>query len=138
MKMKASSSSPFIEEVIASSIYMPVFRNYPEHSLRKVYEAIAFVSFTCIYYYMILFDTLPWPLTRFTVIDSEVVLVDDSVLVILVRGEVELPHLISVVINLLDDRSEARHVCRVGELLVICPLPFNHLVYMPHLRINKQ
>lgn len=87
---------------------------------------------------MFTFRFSAWTLTRFTVRYAKVLIVDDTILIIFIDGEVYVAHMENMIHDLLDHRRKARHICTGCDLIVVCPLSVLELVNMPQLKEKKE
>ena len=90
--------------------------------------------FFCFIFILSLYFICFLTLTRFTTTYSEIFFVDDAILIIFVRREIHFPHLIRVIVNLLDYWWKARNINRSCYFVIVGPLPIHHFVDMPHLK----
>jgi hypothetical protein len=72
-------------------------------------------------------------LTRLVARDGEVLAIDYSILIILVRAKVFLAQFAAIIVDLLDDRREAGDTGGGGDLIVIGPLSVAHSVDVSYL-----
>jgi len=79
-----------------------------------------------------------WALTRFTIRHTEILAVDDAILIIFVGSEIYVAHLKNVIHDFFNYWREACRIRSGRELVIVSPLPVLQFVDVPQLIKEKK